>query len=71
VSAERQKPRLIATDEDLEGGLVALADERNEPVVGLKPEQGRPTVKTDPPGIFQGRDFHPARSTDCDTVAAR
>ena len=43
VPAERQQPRLVAGDERLVGGLVALAGQRNEPLVALEAEQRRRT----------------------------
>jgi hypothetical protein len=41
VAAESQQTGLIALDEGLESGLVALAGERYEPLIALESEQGR------------------------------
>jgi hypothetical protein len=42
MAAEGQKAALVALDEGLEGGVLAAADEDDELLVGLEPEQGRP-----------------------------
>jgi hypothetical protein len=45
VPAERQQPRLVALNQGLERGLVAAARQRDQPLVALKPEQGRAARK--------------------------
>jgi hypothetical protein len=45
VPAEGQKAGLVALDQRLEGGLLALAAEGYKPLVALEPEQGRPSGK--------------------------
>jgi hypothetical protein len=45
VPAEGQETGLIALNERLECGLIAPTGERYEPLVALKPEQGRAPAK--------------------------
>ena len=60
VAAEGEQARLVARDERLEGGVVAAAHERDQPLVGLQAQQRRAAVEADTPGVFESRDFHPA-----------
>ena len=41
VAAEGEQPRVVAVEEDLEGVIVATADQRDQLVVALQLEQGR------------------------------
>ena len=45
VAAEREQPRLVAAEQHFERGVVAAADERDQPVVRLEPEQRRLAVQ--------------------------
>jgi hypothetical protein len=45
VAAERQQARLVALDEGVEGPVLALAAERDELLVALEPQKGRPARK--------------------------
>ena len=39
VAAEGEQARVVAVEQDLEGVVVALADQRDEALVALQPEQ--------------------------------
>ena len=52
VPAEGQQPRLVAGDERLEGGLVAAAGQRDEPLVAREPEQRRRPAQTGGTGVW-------------------
>ena len=57
VAAEREQPRLVAGDERLVGGLVALAGQRDQPLVALQAQQWRRT--SDPEvRMFECGGFH-------------
>ena len=58
VAAEREQARLVPADQRLERGMVARADEGDEPLVRLEAEQWGGTAKTRGPGMCQGRCFH-------------
>ncbi len=75
VAAEREQPRLVALHERLEGAVMAAPHERDELLVGLKPEQGRAARERGEPcsvlecGRFQ--DATPVKGPDQnDTVTA-
>ncbi len=53
VPAERQQSRLVATDEGLERRHVSSPDERDQPLVGLKAQDGRARVQPKSPAIFE------------------
>ncbi len=76
MPAEGEQPRLVAIHEQLERVLVAAADQRDEPLIGLQTEQRRAAVQPNPTGIFERRDFHrPCEASPSlvneDTVAAQ
>ena len=58
VPAEGEQARLVAGDERLEGGLVAAPGQRDEPLVGLQPQQRRGAAEAVRAGVGEGRDFH-------------
>ena len=64
VAAEGEQPRVVALEQDLEGVLVAVADQRDEPLVALQLEQGRPAAEqAAAAGVCEGRGLHvPARA---------
>ena len=53
VAAERHQPRLVRRHQHLEGGGVAPAQERDQPLVGLKAQQRGPPVQSDSARVFQ------------------
>jgi hypothetical protein len=58
VAAERQQPGLVAGDECLVGGLVAAPRQRDEPLVGLDPEQGRRAAQASGIDVTESGGFH-------------
>ena len=54
VAAERVKPRLIAAHERLEGALVAASGQRDQTLVGLKPQQGRASMEAGHAVVLEG-----------------
>ena len=55
VAAEGEQARVVAVEEDLEGVIVAVADQRDEPLVALQLEQGRAAAEQ------AGRDWRGVR----------
>jgi hypothetical protein len=53
VAAERHQPRLVARDQNFERGRVPPAQQGDQSLVGLEPEQRGSPVQTDPARIFQ------------------
>ena len=62
MPAEGEQPHLVARQQHLERGHVALAQISDQPLIRLEPQQRGTPMQADPPGIFQRRDFHPGRS---------
>ena len=58
VAAEGHQARLIPGHQDLERRHVAAPEHRDQPIVGLQPEQGRAPMQADTSGVFERRDFH-------------
>jgi len=58
VPAEGEQAGLVAADQRLEGMVVAPADERDQPLVALQPEQGLAPVMAGDPGVGESGDFH-------------
>jgi hypothetical protein len=58
VAAEGQQARLVTPDERLERVVVAAADEGDQPLVGLQPQQRRAPVYGRCSGVSERRDFH-------------
>jgi hypothetical protein len=52
VAAEGQQARLVARHQRLERVMVAAADQRDEPLVGLQAQQRRATVETGYAGVL-------------------
>ena len=51
VAAEGEQPRLVALEERVEGAVVAAPDERDQLLVALEPEQGRPPGERGPGAV--------------------
>src|SRR5204863_2188089 len=70
VAAERQQAGLVAADQRLEGVVVAAADQRDQPLVRLEPqERGAPVAGRDERRL-EGGDFHAKVLWPRDTLAA-
>jgi hypothetical protein len=66
VAAEGEQARLIALDQGLERPVMPAPDERDQPLIGLKPEQGRtPCKRGKSRGVLKCSRFQrvPARGT--------
>ena len=53
VPEERQQAGLVAGHQRLEGVMIAPPDQRDEPFVGLQPQQGRATVDAGDAGVLE------------------
>ena len=53
VAAEREQSRLVARDQDLEGGGVAPPDDGDQALIGLQPQQGGPRLQSDSSGVSE------------------
>jgi hypothetical protein len=59
-AAERQQPGVVAVEEDLERAVVMLADQLDEPLVALQPENGRAPDEQPAAGrVCKGGGLHP------------
>ncbi len=68
VPAEGQQAGLIARAEDLEGGVLAAAGERDQPLVGLQAQQGRrPAQARDAAGVCECGYLHDSLVAAVDT----
>jgi hypothetical protein len=54
VAAEREKPRLVAGDERLEGVVVPAPDQGDQALVRLQAEQRRAAVDAGDAGVLEG-----------------
>jgi hypothetical protein len=59
VAAEGEQAGLVALDQRLESAVVTAADQRDEPLVALQPEEGRSAGKSRKArGVLKSGSFH-------------